>query len=905
MRFTLFGDSAKGVLLGIIAFTLVSSSFPIQAVGAASGPLFSMTLIAPATTNPTRRQWAAIIQNSLSAANIAANLIYVSFTQDLSILYGCSNGCPANDFAHGGWDVGFVGNGAGTALADFGTQNVVDYRNEGPNDVPPVGSDKTFFNNATYNSLSDQYSTDFNQAERLTIAQKMVKIVAQERPGIVILYQVELYAVNPSLHPWGTTSAITPTTVGLDWQHWATGSTTLLNVGETGDLDAANPLPTSAQNSFYDRFLYGPTTSANLEEPDSRGVGIYFHALANKIVSSPDHLTWTVSFKAHNFQDGVAVTADDYVFAQMAELRLDVGWVGLGTSQGLLGAFDDFTFLNGTTRYVNNGTYSMTKPTNWKPTSSWKSLNATAFQFTMPAPYIFTDPLITGGSALPMHIYEKVSGSTWSQSPLSGFTGPSGGLSTSRFTVTWDKARYGGNGSYAWAYGPVSDGAYIYRGYDSVLQTATLTRFDGYWNASGLQALGQFGVKTVHIVHITGKDAAIAAYGNGQVNYLDGQFTFNAADKRDLTNLGANVVQVSDPTVGWQEMVLNDNSPIWGKGTATPLGQSNPSQAAFAARMVRKAFSYLVPRQYIISNLLLGIGKIGITEFHPLSGVITPGDIYRGISPDPYDPAAARSFLAAAGYQTGVPNPVGGIITFPPIQPITIGAATVSVPNFVLGNTFSVTGFFKIDPIVSASHNGFAVILQQSADGGKTWKPVIFTVTPFGSTAYTLSYAPSASGTFSYRVLFTGIPGEYVQKVALSNATFVQAQLFKDVGGSVLTKANAANVTTPQFGPASLLTVGTLGDLVSALVTAESTQLQSAAAQLTNSLNTLSTNTQSALNSLQQSAASKTDLNTLSTQVGNLSNNVTSLTDISYAALAVAVVLGLLAIGLSFRKRAS
>jgi hypothetical protein len=157
MRSWYSNDIAKGAMLGVMAFVLISSSLPLATVTAAAAPYFTMTLIAP-TSNPQRRQWAAIIQNSLETANIDAKLIYVSFTVDLGILFGCSNGCPAKDFAHGGWDAAFVGNSPTTSLPDFGTQSVTGYKNEGVGDVPPIGGNEYFWKNATYNALVDRKS---------------------------------------------------------------------------------------------------------------------------------------------------------------------------------------------------------------------------------------------------------------------------------------------------------------------------------------------------------------------------------------------------------------------------------------------------------------------------------------------------------------------------------------------------------------------------------------------------------------------------------------------------------------------------------------------------------------------------------------------------------------------------
>src|SRR6267143_2178144 len=756
-------DTLKGVLLGMFAFVLVSSSMPLSTVSvhAATSPYFSMTLIAP-TSNPQRRQWAAIIQNSYVSSNIDAKLIYVAFSQWLGIVLGCANGCPAKTFANGGWDAGFLGNGGGTSLPDFGTQNVAFYRNEGPGDIPPNGQNYYFFKNATFNSLADDYNTNFNVQARLADAQKMVAIAAQERPGIIIEYPLQSYAYASAFKPWGVnasgsgpsaTAPITSSAEGIDYSHWNTGLQTSINVAVTGNIDNINQLPTAAQNSLYDRFIWGPIADP-LEQVDARAVGVYFNGIANSITSSTDHKTWTVTFKAHTFQDGVPVNADDYLFTIMSSLRFDVGYVGGGTLQGLLGtngaAYAEFHFNNNTARYVGNGTYSATKPATWAPTSVWTSTGATSFTFTMPTAYILTDPIITAFGALPMHIYEKVKASTSETSFLSGFTGTAGGLSNNKVTITYDKSRYGGNGSYAYVYGLVGDGAYMYKGYDPVSQNATLTKWSGYWNATGLQSLGQFTATTIHIQSILAKDAAIAALGNKQVNFLDTNYTFNPQDIVAMQKLGATVIKVADPANGWQEMPLNDNAPIWGTGAGTPVGSAagaTAAQQAAAARNVRKALSYLVPRQQIIDNLLGGLGLPGITHFYPVAGVINAGDIYNGIKADPYDPTAAASFLAAAGYNTGVPPPPPSVtVVAPPIvtvPPITVNqgaipsitasctsvpvpspiTTTVSVPTFLSGNALTWSGDFQVLPSKGVAANGFAVTLQQSTDGAKSWTP--------------------------------------------------------------------------------------------------------------------------------------------------------------------------------------
>ena len=939
-------ETAYGIILGLFAFILVFSVIPTPIAKAASAPYFSMTLTAP-TSNPARRQWAQIIQNSFVQAGIDAHLVYMSFSQWSALLFGnttCPAGtvspisggrnCPAPPFSQGGWDAGFIGNGGGTTLPDFGTQLVVFYRGDNPNFYPPSGQNYNWWTNSTYNGLANQYGQTFDPQARLGIAQEMVKIAADQRPGLIIEYPYSVYGFNPNFKPWGTTNAVTQTTAGIDWQHWQTGAVTTVNVAVTGDLDSVNPMPNGAQNSFYDRYMYGPTVAfaqngaGALEEADARATGVYLNSIANKIVSSPDHLAYTISFKSHTFSDGVQVTADDYTFANMAAVITSVGYVASGTQISVVGTKDEFHYLNGTVDYVDNGVYQHggSAPPGWVATSIWKSINSTAFSFTLPQIYLLADPLLTGTGAIPMHILEQIPFSQWTSSPLSGFTSgctngalwntcSTGGISNHYFKVTWSTARYGGNGSYI-AYGPIGDGAYIYHGYDSITQTATLVKYAGYWNATGLAALHEFTVDTVHVTHIVGKDAAIAAYGTGagQINYLDSQYTFNKDDATALTNLGAMVAYSNDPANGWQEMPLNDASPVWGTGTATPLGHSTPSKAAFAAKEVRTAMSLLVPRQEIINTLLQGLASPGITQFFPTAGIIHAGDIYQGISPDLYDPTRALSYLAAAGYDTGVAPPSqGGQII--PTPPITVSNITLNVPNFFVGNTFTLNGGFSVIP--SSVVDTYYVTLQRSLDGGTTWAPVALGTASAGG-AYSISYSPQNTGNQWYRVFFSGVAATYhngtagpLRTLAVPGPSLVESyappQATHPCSHALATRSGtcAANSTDTQTSTLTALYVGSYSDLFSQLATGLNgafnglkTSTNAAIAALDTNIATLN----NGLNNLQTTSAKQSDLTSLSGRIDTLNGQVSTLTTVAYAALAVAVVLGLLAIVLSRRK---
>lgn len=115
----------------------------------------------------------------------------------------------------------------------------------------------------------------------------------------------------------------------------------------------------------------------------------------------------------------------------------------------------------------------------------------------------------------------------------------------------------------------------------------------------------------------------------------------------------------------------------------------------------------------------------------------------------------------------------------------------------------------------------------------------------------------------------------------------------------------ALGATISQLSLSSLS--GELSSLSSTLSTLQGTlsQLQSTAAK-SSDLSTLSSTVsalQSTVSQLQSSAAKQSDLNSLNSTVSNANGQISNLSVVSYAALAVAVVLGLVAIALSVRKR--
>ncbi len=274
-------------------------------------------------------------------------------------------------------------------------------------------------------------------------------------------------------------------------------------------------------------------------------------------------------------------------------------------------------------------------PTQRRPWELGLRTGKYSFTFSIPAPYAFTGEIYAAISPLPKHILEQISPDQIDSSDYSTAAKPA--------TYTWDVKKYGGSGSYT-AVGPVCAGPYVLDNYDFTANVATLKKNPYFWNATGLQAMGQYTVDTYKVAWISSSDAAIASLKNGEVDILD----YNYQLAKDVPTLQAipNVFIVNQAELGWQEQGFNMMNPVFGTGTATPAGQADPTKAADAARMVRTAISHLIPRDQIIQNLLAGVGT-------PLASWIGPGwGVWYdpNLTPDAYDVNIAVQDLQAAGY---------------------------------------------------------------------------------------------------------------------------------------------------------------------------------------------------------------------------------------------------------------
>jgi ABC-type transport system substrate-binding protein len=627
-----FRKITKG--LTVLAFICLVS-LRIVPLSGAQAPLFSVTLIVP-NTQQVRVQYASIIADNMIKLGIDAKVEYENFTTILSRAFTNSTG-PL--FDEGGYDILFIGWSWTNPLPDLRPN--FDGR---PPNVPPTGNNYALYNSSQLNNLLDQLYTSTDLQTQINLVHEWQQIVYDDSPYAYIYEATGVWPMKPNWTFWGGGKTYNPEVTFPDIQHFSGGKTFTFAVSSPftaapplspfGDLNPALTLASS--DSFSAISIYWPIvgSGAGLLDVDPRDDS-YYPALATNITHSPDGLDWTVHIrKGALWQSGVEITSDDFVWTRWALFNPKTASTLQPYDINNLGNVIDFTFLNGTTVTVDN----RQSPNDVIRHGWWRAVDRYTFEFHLSQPFPWAREEYAGFTPLPKHIMEKFAPETWDNQPFSTAKGP--------YTYTWDIGEYGGTGSYT-AVGPVGDGPYYLQSYNFTTNVATLKKFPQYWNATGLQALGQFTVDTYNVVTIPDRSTILQDLSNGQIDGTYNSQYFSGSDLPTLRSMGLNVILA--PALGWQEMGFNMKHPVFGTGVDTSLGRSDPSRAAEAARDVRKAISHLIPRDQIVNDLLGGAGV-------PLASFLGPGwGIWynRDLTPDSYDNNTAAALLRAAGYTVG------------------------------------------------------------------------------------------------------------------------------------------------------------------------------------------------------------------------------------------------------------
>ena len=637
----------KGLLILSLVMVLTLTVLPFDLAAAQDETLFSVTIIAPGNANMLRRQWGQIVANSLIQLGIDARVVYLGWASVYDRVFTPPEENVGKTYAEGGFDIQLVGWTPGL----IPEPSQLYYGSEAA--FAPTGSNYYLFNNTEANDLMDIFLTTSNTTERDEVSKTLQTIFYNELPASQIMYQSTPTAVTPELG--GPALGASPG--GEGWLYFnaqpnpemLTGKTQVV-YASTGEIESLIP-PLS--NSWYDTIItanvFGGLVMVNPDLSD-----LAMPNLLTSWVPSNDGFKWTWTCRSGVFwHDGAAFSADDVVFSLWANLNSTTGTQQQGVYSTAFGDNVKFTYADSSSATAGNGTR----------VGNVKALDATTVEIWLPEllpgkPYGYFDPYLLGfaNNIIPKHIFENIDPADWTDSP---FNTGDGTIVIPGTPGTVAPETYNG---------PVGTGPYRWVDFDAVGQVVHLEKNTGYWNRSALEGDGLFGVEDYYIRFIADKTPALAALKNNEVDILDPQYQIQV-DVPTIDPAWATVL-LNEGT-GRQEVGYNNNHPVFGSGVDTPLGVSDPSRAAEAAKYVRMAFDHAIPRQLIIDNLLAGYGQPAATLWLP-----THPFYDASITARSYNLTKAMEYLAMAGY--GAP--------LPPPRP--------TVPSFIQGMSYPISGIY-------------------------------------------------------------------------------------------------------------------------------------------------------------------------------------------------------------------
>jgi ABC-type transport system substrate-binding protein len=585
--------------LALALILLTISLLPVipQRAHAQSG-IFKITMMVP-QPNPSRQSWSLVIQSILQALGIDAQRVVLDWNTIYARAITPNSTVLGQTYDNGGFDALFLGYALGIDADPWSYYHSSQYG--------PIGSNYYLWNNTQNDQLTTQIRETLNTTQRLSLIKQWQTLAYDQQPSATILYPQEIVAFDNAMsnahyvfqtyhYPaWPPIEQLSMKG-GL-----SNGSITLAQTGPAPS-EGFNPVLSS---SYYDQTVYGALFSAMAQRNDT-----IFQNMIPQLASSwsvaQDQKTWTVSLRPGiTWHDGVPFNATDIKFTFDALQDATLAADNEAFVKGIIGGKSDVTIVDPYT-----------------------------VRFSLPVPYAYFVQNILTTPIIPAHVLASVPYANWRTNPFN--TGIGGG--------------------------PIGTGPYKFVSYNATTETNHLTRNNNYFDfpqngKTALQARGAFQVKDYYVRHIATSDAAIAALNSGSVDILDSQYGLET--QTSFLSSWPTLQWVSYTAFGVQELGFNMRHPIFGTGLGTPFGQSDPSKAALAAKYVREAISYAIPRDLIIQQTLAGYGLPGITT--PVIGDYSRGSsIMAGfntaLSPYAFNLTKSRELLQAAGY---FPPPLG------------------------------------------------------------------------------------------------------------------------------------------------------------------------------------------------------------------------------------------------------
>jgi peptide/nickel transport system substrate-binding protein len=715
------------ILIVALATSMINGLLLVQAQHTSE---FGVTIIAPGNANLLRRQWTQVFASNLQQLGIDAKVVYLGWTSVYDRALTPSAEFVGKTYDQNGYDILALGWTPGLQAEPRQL-----YYGGDPAFFAPTGQNYYLWDNAQSNALLDNFITSTSDSEKTDLLKQWQQLYFNEMPASQIMYQQAPVVVNPVLG-----NLYTPKTgAGEGWLYFnaqpypqlitRSDGKTSLTYCSTGEIDSLNP-PES--NSWYDTIVTVPIFNGLAESwPTLNGLGeLETPSLLSSWSHSSDGMTWTFNTRTGvTWHDGEPFTADDVVFSLWALMNGETGSQFTGYFQSVYGDKLTFTYSDGSSMTLGTG----------NRVGTIRATDANTIQLSLPVlalgkPFGYFEPYLLSfaNNIIPKHIFSNIAPADWAASPFN----------TGQGSATINGKTYTG---------PVGTGPYKWVNYDPVAQVVHLERNDNYWNATALKNSGLFQIKDYYIRYIADKTSALAALKNGEVDMLD----YNYQMQTDVPSIDASWGKVINlDGVGRQEFGYNMRHPIFGTGIDTPVGKADASKAAEAARNVRIAFDYAIPRELIINNLLSGYGKAGATPMLPTQAFYDTSTTAR-----PYDLAQAKHYLELAGYS---PPSIGNAGTVN-IQGILNDASGTPKPNATVILSSTKDNSTYPDSLTEAAHtttddDGFYSFTIVPADSGAYYYYLIDTSANPATSTYLGTYsATSTTATISLDLTMVAI----------------------------------------------------------------------------------------------------------------------------------------------------
>lgn len=574
------------------------------ASAASSGlPIFKMTLIVP-SNDPFKVVSSELISMNLRQLGIDCQVVILDFDQISQRVLSPSISSRGSTFDDGGFDAILLGYQLPVSPDPYLLYSSTQFA--------PYGMNYYLWNDTTNDQLCSSIREEVNATKRLQFDRSWQSYAMDWLPSTTILYANGSVVINSSLDSSPFVSLTYP--IWPPVERWSGNLSALdysIVLAQPGNSSNLIPVLSS---SYYDAAVmnpvYGPAGFGLFQLTNMLPTRKYVPCMAqnfNVSTSDPRNLTITVRSDIL-FQDGVRLTAKDVNFTLHAYMAPVLGSPLYPLFRSIFGSNSSV--------YVGADNYTI--------------------EVRLPKPCAYIMDLLSV-PILPEHILGNSSNlpyDKWRTSPFN----------TGRPSAT--PTYYWINGTRVELKGPIGAGPYKYSGYNETNQTYYLQKFSSYFNASALEAGGLFKVSSYQVRAISSGSNALQEFQSGAVHVLDMQYHLELLGSYLSGYIGSGIF-VTFNSLSAQEMGFNMQHPILGTGLGTPLGTSNPSSAADAAKHVRKGIAYAIPRETIIAQLLKGYGVPGVTSaFCPLSEGYDPT-----ITSYAYNLTRAADELRAAGYE--------------------------------------------------------------------------------------------------------------------------------------------------------------------------------------------------------------------------------------------------------------